>query len=835
MRKIRRKRRPPATLPWRRRWLTHPIVLVAFCTPALAQGVPDFSNYGGTGLIDMPTAAMIPDGHLVLDASYQEEIQHYNLTFQALPWLETSFRYSGIQHYHPLYPVYWDRAFALKARLFQETDITPAIAVGINDLVGTGIYSSEFIVATKNFGSVETSLGIGWGRLASVGSFRNPLSLISSSFDTRAVGTAGLGGEFSFGKYFHGPAAIFGGLAWHTPIDNLTLKAEYSSDKYDNEAGNGGFSPRSQFNFGASYRAWDNMVFGLNWMYGRSLGGSIAFDLDPTRDSFPQRIGPAPVPLYFRPPADQAAGLRALKGEGQGRASVAKAAMASGDALWAVPGLQNVAIAGASLELTLAAASQSECERLAGTIDAAALQVTNIVLRDSRNGKPIRCAVRLPGAPYFQAAAYALPDRAAPDLSTGPMVIDAAGPSRGNEAKVAAKIRADAVAQRLIILTLSMHAGTATIYYGNSHYRIEAEAIDRLLRIAMADTPSDIEQFRFIAVRDGRPAAEYTVLRATAERTFQQEGRYDLLANNSGPSPAPMSNPALRAAASKLYPNFSWVAFPQLRQEFFDPSNPLGIQLVAGVAATVEVLPGFTLNGEAETSLFDTFNTARASDSVLPHVRTDFLRYFSEGRNGMGALYGDYHFRLSPTVFGAVRAGYLESMFAGVGGEVLWRPEGQRWALGADLYEVKQRAFNRLFGFRPYSQTTGHITLYYDSPWYDLDFQLRAGQYLAGDRGLTFQVSRRFSTGVEIGVFATKTNVSSQQFGEGSFDKGIFIHIPLTWVLPIHSQTSLNELLRPVQRDGGQILSGDARLFESTRNVSESDAHLTQLSNSGVW
>jgi hypothetical protein len=833
VRKIRRKRRPPATLPWRRRWLAHPIVLVAFCTPALAQGVPDFNNYGGTGLLDMPTGMMAPDGHLVLSASYQQDIQHYNLTFQALPWLETSFRYSGLQHYNIDYPVYWDRAFAIKARLFQETDITPAIAVGINDLVGTGIYSSEYIVATKNFGSLQASVGIGWGRLGTANPFRNPFSLISKSFNDRTTGFTGLGGEFSFDKYFHGPASIFGGLAWRTPIDNLTLKTEYSSDRYDEEAQRGGLSPKSQFNFGASYRAWDNMVFGLSWMYGRSLAGSIAFDLDPTRDSFPQRIGPAPVPLYFRSPADQAAGLRALKGES--RVSVAKAAMASGDELWALPGLQNVAIAGASLELTLAAASQRECERLAGTIDAAALHVTNIVLRDSRGGKPIRCAVRLPGAPYFQAAAYGLLDTNLPALSTGPMVIDAVGPSHASEAKIAAKIRADAVTQRLIILTLSMHEGTATIYYGNSHYRVEAEAIDRLLRIAMADTPPDIEQFRFIAVRDGRPAAEYTVLRATAERTFQQEGRYDLLANNSDPSPVPMSNPALRAAAPKLYPNFSWVAFPQLRQEFFDPSNPLGIQLVAGVAATVEVLPGFTMNGEAETSLFDTFNTARPSDSVLPHVRTDFLQYFSQGKTGIGALYGDYHFRLSPTVFGAVRAGYLESMFAGVGGEILWRPEGQRWALGADLYEVKQRAFNRLFGFQPYSQTTGHITLYYDSPWYNLDFKLRAGQYLAGDRGMTFQVSRRFSTGVEIGVFATKTNVSTQQFGEGSFDKGIFIHIPLTWVLPIHSQTSLNELLRPVQRDGGQILNGDATLFESTRGISESDAHLTQLSNSGVW
>lgn len=833
MRKFRRKHQLQPPLPQRKFKLARQLLFVVFCTPAAAQGVPEFDNYGGSGLLDMPTAMMAPDGHLVLSASYQQNTQHYNLTFQALPWLETGFRYAGLQHYDPSYPVYWDRSFALKARLFQETDVMPAIAVGINDLVGTGLYSGEYIVATKSLGALELTLGMGWGRLGTANPFRNPLSLISKSFDDRATGFTGKGGQFSFGKYFHGPASIFGGLAWHTPIDNLTLKAEYSSDSYSLETQAGGFSPKNQFNFGASYRAFDNMVFGLDWMYGRSIGGSIAFDLDPTKDTFLQRLGPAPIAPYFRPPADQAAGLRALKGESA--PSVVEAAKVSGDALWALPGLQNVAITGATLELTLAAPSQSTCSRLAGTVDASALHVTTIVLQDGWGKELIRCAVRLPGSPYLEAAAYALPDTSAPDISAGPMVINAAGPSRESEAKVAAKIRADAITQRLVVLTVSMRNGTTTIYYGNSHYRIEAEAVDRLLRIAMADAPPDIEQFHFIAVRDGHPSAEYTVLRATAERAFQQEGRYDLLANRSGPSPAPISNLALRAAAPKLYPNFSWIAFPQLRQEFFDPSNPLGIQLVAGLAGTLEVLPGFTLNGEAETSLFDTFNTARPSDSVLPHVRTDFLEYFTRGKTGMGSLYGDYHFRLSPTVFGAVRAGYLESMFAGVGGEILWRPEGQRWALGADLYEVKQRAFNRLLGFQPYNQTTGHITLYYDSPWYGLDFQLRAGQYLAGDRGVTFQASRRFSTGVEIGVFATKTNVSSARFGEGSFDKGFFIRIPLEWVLPIHTQTSLTEMLRPVQRDGGQTLSGDVTLFESTRNISESDAHLTQLSNSSVW
>ena len=100
---------------------------------------------------------------------------------------------------------------------------------------------------------------------------------------------------------------------------------------------------------------------------------------------------------------------------------------------------------------------------------------------------------------------------------------------------------------------------------------------------------------------------------------------------------------------------------------------------------------------------------------------------------------------------------------------------------------------------------------------------LSRGQYLAGDRGFTVQITRRFSTGVEIGAFLTKTNVSSAQFGEGSFDKGLIIRFPLGWIAPIETQSQIAMDLRPVQRDGGQALSGDATLYDETRDTSEGE------------
>jgi hypothetical protein len=162
-------------------------------------------------------------------------------------------------------------------------------------------------------------------------------------------------------------------------------------------------------------------------------------------------------------------------------------------------------------------------------------------------------------------------------------------------------------------------------------------------------------------------------------------------------------------------------------------------------------------------------------------------------------------------------------MFAGVGGQVVWRPEGQRIAIGADVYEVWQRGFDRLFDVQGYHILTGHVSLYYESPWYGLNFNVHAGRYLAGDYGATFEITRRFSTGVEIGAFATFTNVPFAKFGEGSFDKGIIIHIPFEWALPIYSQGSYDLLLRSLTRDGGARLGNDDSLYDDTRSAAYGD------------
>ena len=119
-------------------------------------------------------------------------------------------------------------------------------------------------------------------------------------------------------------------------------------------------------------------------------------------------------------------------------------------------------------------------------------------------------------------------------------------------------------------------------------------------------------------------------------------------------------------------------------------------------------------------------------------------------------------------------------MYGGVGGEVLYSPYMQRWALGLNVNAVKQRGFERDFDFRRYKTVTAFASAYYASPFYDIDMAVHVGRYLAQDVGYTFEARRTFDSGFSIGGFFTRTNVSAEEFGEGSFDKGLFSEFRLT-------------------------------------------------------
>ena len=109
-------------------------------------------------------------------------------------------------------------------------------------------------------------------------------------------------------------------------------------------------------------------------------------------------------------------------------------------------------------------------------------------------------------------------------------------------------------------------------------------------------------------------------------------------------------------------------------------------------------------------------------------------------------------------------------MFGGVGTEILYRPIDSNIAFGFDFNYVQQRSFEDDFSFRDYKAFTGHASVYWRPEWLD-DVQLTvsAGQFLAKDKGVNIDFAKRIDSGIVVGAFAAFTNVSSEEYGEGSF------------------------------------------------------------------
>jgi len=162
-------------------------------------------------------------------------------------------------------------------------------------------------------------------------------------------------------------------------------------------------------------------------------------------------------------------------------------------------------------------------------------------------------------------------------------------------------------------------------------------------------------------------------------------------------------------------------------------------------------------------------------------------------------------------------------MFGGVSTELLWKPSGRRWAVGAEMNYVGQRDPNGLLGFSyyDYKVATGHVSGYFElGKGYHA--QVDIGRYLAGDVGATLTVDREFENGWKIGAFATFTNVSPEDFGPGSFDKGIRVEIPTAWLTGQPTRASRPLTLRPFGRNGGARLEVEGRLYETVRSYQES-------------
>lgn len=212
----------------------------------------------------------------------------------------------------------------------------------------------------------------------------------------------------------------------------------------------------------------------------------------------------------------------------------------------------------------------------------------------------------------------------------------------------------------------------------------------------------------------------------------------------------------------------------------------------------------FTFSSNLKYSIWDNFD-----DLIYPPVDTypaqvrsdvkDYLRNIDQGIV-IGRAQFDFYKTISKNNHIMITAGILEDMFQGYGLEYLWFDNKKNFALGFEAFDVTKRDYELRFGTLEYSNLTAHLNLYYRNySFVPFDAKISYGEYLAGDIGATIELSRTFRNGIKFGMFASNTNVSSEEFGEGSFDKGVFFSIPILG-------DSINYSWRPLTKDPAQKL-----------------------------
>lgn len=680
------------------------VALLALGSDGIARA-QTLSTYGTPGLVDMPTAEVLPDGHVALTTSHFGNINRNTATFQVLPRVYGTFRYGKIDDFNPGGPqggTLYDRSFDIHYQITDETLRFPALGVGLRDFGGTGVYSGEYVVATKSFGSkLKLTGGMGWGRLAQRGSFSNPLGVIADRFDTRPnVGAGGISttGQLDFGAWFRGPAALFAGVEYQA-TDRLSFQLEYSSDAYEREERTDVIDITTPINLGLNYSYSDSSNLRAFVIGGSEVGLQYSLTLNPARRRAPGGLDAAPLPLV---PRNQAV--------------------------------------------------------LAG--------------HDLR--QPIQ------------------------------------------KAKADRTLKALLAQEGLELQGLAVKGRRAQVRLENNLWDIEAQAAGRAARAMAVALPAEVEVFDITFQANGMPISTVSVARSDLEELKNDyDGAWRTLARSE------ISDATVEDRAGELpeaFPTFSYGLGPYLALSLFDPDSPLRYDLGAQVTADFRPSPGVTFSGRFRYPLVGNMDKAtRRSNSVIQRVRSDAVLYAIESDFEVNKLTAEYMFRPGQDLFGRVTGGYLENMYGGVSGELLWYPVASRLALGVEVNYARQRDFDMLFGFQDYDVVTGHASAYYDLG-NGFTTQVDVGRYLAKDWGATFGLDREFNNGFKIGGYFTLTDVSFDDFGEGSFDKGVRFSVPLSWLTGEPSRDTVSRVIQPITRDGGARLHVENRLYNVVRD-----------------
>ena len=360
---------------------------------------------------------------------------------------------------------------------------------------------------------------------------------------------------------------------------------------------------------------------------------------------------------------------------------------------------------------------------------------------------------------------------------------------------------------------IDIDGNTLWIEAQNDKYLYATRAIGIIIQILADKSPEGISDINIILKENDIPVVEFTTTRDDIFDLYAGTMTFGDFMKLSSFNTGLKDSLRTKGRHKKL---FDYGLKPEFYSFLNDPSGffkyKLGLKMWGKYhpwkgASFIAGLGGYPLN-----------NISTSNEPLSLPVRSDIVLYEKE-KVTLDRLMFTQVKTIFPSIYGSFSAGLLEVQYAGAGAEIAMPVLDGRLLLGISGSAVKKRSPDNPLELKkdPIKDTftTAFFNTRLNIPEKEIAIDIKAGQFLAGDKGVRFEISKHIK-GVTLRAWYTSTDTSifNDPHNRGYHDKGIGISLPLRLFTGTDSRTVFKYLLSPWTRDTGQDIDHFSTLFD---------------------
>lgn len=379
---------------------------------------------------------------------------------------------------------------------------------------------------------------------------------------------------------------------------------------------------------------------------------------------------------------------------------------------------------------------------------------------------------------------------------------------------------------------VKISASEIWVQAANVRYFYNMRALGVLLKALDQILPPDIRQIHIVLTERGIPMIGFSTLRddlhAFETEVFKVPDYLSL---------SQIQTNVYSMLDTKILHRryFDYGIKPEFQTFLNDPSGFFKGR--AGVSGWVSLEPWKGANFSVGAEVYAWNDISSSVPPLSNPVRSDLVAYLKKDA-ALSNLMFEQILKTKYEIYGKVAAGLLEVEYAGLDAEMATTLFGGRILAGVGGALVKKRDPGN-----PLKLINDDLNDHYKTAFINTRVNLqelemyvdvKAGRFLAGDKGARVTVTKSFVNGVQLAAWYsfTDTSIFSDQYNNGYHDKGVSLSIPLRLFLGRDSRTLYTYSISPWTRDVAQDISHRTALFDfigrNTMKYVEKDGRLMQ-------